>query len=111
MNLHVAKGDAELMMDAGIFMRTIASLVSDDLCEQGCDGKPFLSAYKLEGLMKGLQFAAHSLEERSEWLSGAMEKHEAAEEEMTKAALERRQGRDDHRESNVRTECGTQRAA
>lgn len=103
----VVKGDAELMMDAGIFMSTIASLVTEDLTEQGCDGNPFLSAFKLEGLMRGLKLAAHSLEERSEWLSETVDK----EEKLAQAALARRQGRDDHRESNVGAECGTQRAA
>ncbi|NNA76994.1 hypothetical protein HBO13_30635 [Pseudomonas lactis] len=107
MNRQVAKGDAELMMDAGIFMSTIASLVTDDLTEQGCDGNPFLSAFKLEGLMRGLKLAAHRLEERSEWLSETVEK----EEKLAQATVERRQGQDTNRESNVRAECGTQRAA
>ena len=37
MNRQVVKGDAELMMDAGIFMNTIAALVSDNLTEETDD--------------------------------------------------------------------------
>lgn len=107
MNIQIVKGDAELMMDAGIFMSTIASLVCDDLCAQGCDGNPFLNAFKLEGLMKGLKLMAHTLEERSEWLSDTVEK----EEKLAQAALARRQGRDSNLGSSVGAECGTQRAA
>ncbi|SDI79300.1 hypothetical protein [Pseudomonas abietaniphila] len=108
MNNQVAKGDAELMMDAGIFMSTIAGLISDDLCEQADgEGRSFLNPYRLEGLMKGLLLAAHRLEERSEWLSETVEN----EEKLAQAALARCQGRDDHRESNVGAECGRARAA
>lgn len=111
MNRQIAKGDAELMMDAGVFMSTIAGLVSDDLNEQDCEGSPFLDSFKLEGLMRGLKLVAHTLEGRSEWLSETVEKEEAEEEEMTKAAQQRRQGRDSHRQGNIEAEFGTHRAA
>ena len=107
MNTQIAKGDAELMLDVGIFMSTVASLVSDDLTAQHSEGEPFLNAFKLEGLMKGLKLAAHSLEERSEWLSETVDK----EEKSAPAALARYQGQDTNRESNVGAEFGTQRAA
>jgi hypothetical protein len=94
MNRSIAKGDAELMMDAGVFMSTIAGLVSDDLNEQDCEGSPFLNSFKLEGLMRGLKLVAHTLEGRSEWLSETVDVEEAKEEKMAQAALARRRGQD-----------------
>ena len=112
MNRQIAQYDAELMMDAGIFMNTIAALVSDNLTEETYDeGNPFLSGYRLDGLMKGLKLAGSSLCARSENLTEVIEEAETKEEKLAQAALARRQGRDDHRESNVGAECGTQRAA
>ena len=112
MNRQIAQYDAELMMDAGIFMNTIAALVSENLTEETYDeGSPFLNGYRLDGLMKGLKLAGSSLCARSENLTEVIEEAETNEEKLAQAALARRQGRDDHRESNVGTECGTQRAA
>lgn len=111
MNRQIAKGDAELMMDAGIFMTTIAGLVSDDLTEQCVEGNPFLNPYRLEGLMKGLKIAGHQLCGRSEQVTELIEEEEASEEKKAQAALARRQGQDKTVQSNVGTECGTQRAA
>jgi len=108
----VVKGNAEVMMDVGIFMNTIAALVSDNLTEETCDeGNPFLNGYRLDGLMKGLKLAGSSLCARSEVLTEVIEEAETKEEEMAQAALERRQGRDTNLEGNVGAECGTQRAA
>lgn len=112
MNLQVAKGDAELMMDAGIFMNTIAALVTDNLMKETCgEGNPFLNGYRLDGLMKGLKLAGSSLCARSENLTELVEGVEAKEEQMTKAARQRRQGRDNARGSDVEAECGRARAA
>lgn len=112
MNRQVAKGDAELMMDAGIFMNTIAALVSDNLTEETHDdGNPFLNGYRLDGLMKGLKLAGSSLCARSENLTELVEEAEAKEEKLAQAALARRQGQDTNLEGNVGAECGTQRAA
>lgn len=108
----VVKGNAELMMDAGIFMNTIAALVSDNLTEEeDGGGTPFLNGYRLDGLMKGLKLAGSSLCARSEDLTEVIEEEETKEEEMAQAALERRQGRDTTGKGNVGAECGTQRAA
>lgn len=112
MNRAIAKGDAELMMSAGIFMHTIAGLMIDNSCEEADeDGRPFLNPFRMEGLMRGMQLAAASLEERSEWLTKITEKEDAEEEKLTKAALARRQGRDKPGEGTVGAEFGTQRAA
>ena len=112
MNRQIAQYDAELMMDAGIFMNTIAALVSDNLTEETCDeGNPFLNGYRLDGLMKGLKLAGSSLCARSENLTEVIEEAETNEEKMAQAALERRQGRDTTGKGNVGAECGTQRAA
>lgn len=108
----VVKGDAELMMDAGIFMNTIAALVSDNLTEETDDeGSPFLNGYRLDGLMKGLKLAGSSLCARSENLTEVIEEAETKEEKLAQAALARRQGRDTTGKGNVGEECGTQRAA
>ncbi|NNA77020.1 hypothetical protein HBO13_30765 [Pseudomonas lactis] len=108
----VVKGDAELMMDAGIFMNTIAALVSDNLTEETDDeGNPFLNGYRLDGLMKGLKLAGSSLCARSENLTEVIEEAETKEEKLAQAALARRQGRDTTGKGNVGAECGTQRAA
>lgn len=112
MTIQTVKGDAELMMDAGIFMNTIAELVSDNLTEETDDeGSPFLNGYRLDGLMKGLKLAGSSLCARSENLTEVVEEAEANEEKLAQAALARRQGRDKPGEGNVGAECGTQRAA
>lgn len=112
MNRTMIKGDAELMMDAGIFMNTIAALVVDNLSlETFDDGTPFLNGYRLDGLMKGLKLAGTSLCARSEDLTELVEEAEANEDKLTKAAQQRRQGQDKSQQSNVGTECGTQRAA
>ncbi|MBI6950044.1 hypothetical protein JET70_24270 [Pseudomonas koreensis] len=112
MSREAAKGDAELMMDAGIFMNTIAALVIDNLTEESChEGSPFLNGYRLDGLMKGLKLAGSSLCARSEDLSDVIEKAETKEEKLAQAALARRQGQDNNLGSNVGAECGTQRAA
>lgn len=112
MNRQVVKGDAEMMMDAGIFMNTIAALVSDNLTEETCgEGNPFLNGYRLDGLMKGLKLAGSSLCARSEDLTEVIEEAETKEEKLAQAALERRQGRDNNLGSSVGAECGTQRAA
>lgn len=112
MTIQTVKGDAELMMDAGIFMNTIAALVSDNLTEEACDeGNPFLNGYRLDGLMKGLKLAGSSLCARSENLTEVIEEAETKEEKLAQAALERRQGRDTTGKGNVGAECVTQRAA
>lgn len=112
MNRQIVKGDAELMMDAGIFMNTIAALVSDNLTEETHDdGNPFLNGYRLDGLMKGLKLAGSSLCARSEDLTEVIEEAETKEEKLAQAALARRQGQDTNLEGNVGAECGTQRAA
>lgn len=112
MNRQIVKGDAELMMDAGIFMNTIAALVSDNLTEETCDeGSPFLNGYRLDGLMKGLKLAGSSLCARSKDLTEVIEEAETKEEKLAQAALARRQGQDTNLEGNVGAECGTQRAA
>lgn len=112
MNRQIAQYDAELMMDAGIFMNTIAALVSDNLTEETYDeGNPFLNGHRLDGLMKGLKLAGSSLCARSENLTEVIEEAETKEEKLAQAALERRQGRDTTGKGNVGAECGTQRAA
>nr|WP_311138545.1 hypothetical protein [Pseudomonas amygdali] len=93
-------------------MNTIAALVSDNLTEEtDDDGNPFLNGYRLDGLMKGLKLAGSSLCARSENLTELVEEDEAEEEKKARAALERRQGQDTNRESNVGAECGRARAA
>lgn len=112
MNRTIAKGDAELMMDAGIFMNTIAALVTDNLAEETFDqGNPFLNGYRLDGLMKGLKLAGSSLCARSENLTELVEEEESKQEKLAQAARQRRQGQDNNLGSNVGAECGTQRAA
>lgn len=106
MNRQIVKGDAELMMDAGLFMSTIAGLISDDLTQKDCDGSPFLNSFRLHGLMLGLKLAGNQLCGRSEDMTDLIEKDEAKEEKVTKAALERRQGRDSNLGSSVEAECG-----
>ena len=112
MNLQVAKGDAELMMDAGIFMNTIAALVTDNLTEETCgEGNPFLNGYRLDGLMKGLKLAGSSLCARSEDLQNLVYEEESKKEKMALVARQRRQGQDNNLGSNVEAECGRARAA
>ncbi|WP_443691413.1 hypothetical protein [Pseudomonas sp.] len=108
MNIQIEKGHADLMMDCSVFMSVIAGLVADDACEQNDQecGRPFLNQYRLDGLMRGLKMASESLAERSEWLSERVEKEEKQQEEMTKAAQQRRQGRDSNLVGSVGAECG-----
>lgn len=107
MNRRIVEGDAELMLDTGIFMNTIAGLITDDLCEQaGGEGRSFLSPYLLEGLMRGLKLAGNNLCDRSETLTVLVEDDEKAQ-----AARERRQGQNKADQSNVGAKCGTQHAA
>ena len=108
MNRHMGKESAKTMMDAAVLMSTITGLINDNADEELDDeGRPFLNGYRLNGLMRALDMASHLLADRSEWMEEAVDK----EEKLAQAALARRQGRDDHRESNVGAECGTQRAA
>lgn len=111
MNRQIVKGDAELMMEAGLFMSTIAGLISDDLTQKDCDGNSFLSSFRLHGLMMGLKLAGNQLCGRSEDMTDLVEREEAKEEKMALAALERRQGRDSNLGSSVGAECGRARAA
>ncbi|WP_443690697.1 hypothetical protein [Pseudomonas sp.] len=106
MNRTIVKSDAELMMDAGIFMSTIAGLIADNVTAECSDEPTFLNSFRLDGLMKGLKLAGNQLCGRSEDLTELVEKEEAKEEEMTKAAQQRRQGRDSNLVGSVGAECG-----
>lgn len=108
MNRMMMQHDAETMQDVGIFMATVANLVSDDNTEKCTGGDPILNGFTLDGLMRGMKLISHQLCTRSEQITEMLEKDE---EEMTKAARQRRQGQDKSRESNVGAECGTRRAA
>lgn len=110
MNRMMMQHDADTMQDVGIFMTTVAHLVSDDNTEKCTDGAGTLNGFTLDGLMRGLKLIGHQLCCRSEQITEMVEK-EKEEEEMTKAARQRRQGQDTNRQSNVEGKCGTQRAA
>ena len=107
MNRMMMQHDAETMQDVGIFMTTVANLVSDDNTEKCSDGSGTLNGFTLDGLMRGLKLIGHQLCCRSEQITEMVEK----EEEMAQAARQRRQGQDNNLGSNVEGKCGTQRAA
>ena len=107
----VARGDADLMNSAGIFAKVLSDLFQENWMAKHADEPEFLNEFRMDGLMMGLKIVAGELCSRSEWLNEKVDKEEAEEEKLAQAALARRQGRDDHQQSNVGAECGTQRAA
>lgn len=107
MNLRTMQQDAQLMMEAGNFFNVIADLINDNATAEDTCGSPFLNGYRIGGLMVGMKMVASSLSSRGEDLSELVWK----EEEKAQAALQRREGQDNRRESNVEGKCGTQRAA
>lgn len=106
MSLNMARDDARLMMQAGIFAKVVADLIQDNAAAGHAEEPQFLNEYRVDGLMIGLQLVASELAARSEWITEKIE-----EEEKAQAARQRRKGQDSRRESNVEGKCGTQRAA
>lgn len=84
---------AQLMVDASIFIQTVSGLIVDNLVEQeDGDGRPFLTGFRVNGLMRGLALVSDALSDRGEWLSLTVKQEEQREEE-NKAALARRPGK------------------
>lgn len=107
MSLNMARDDARLMMQAGIFAKVVADLIQDNAAAGHAEEPQFLNEYRVDGLMMGLRLVASELSARSEWITERVEE----EEKKAQAALQRRKGQDSRRESNVEGKCGTQRAA
>lgn len=85
----ITNNTAKLMDDAGIFMKTVAGLITDDLVERESEGgKPFLNGFSIDGLLRGLEMVSECLTDRAEWLSKKVVRDEL--EEETQAALARR---------------------
>ena len=91
----ITKRAGELMVDASLFMQTVSGLIVDNLVEQeDGEGKPFMSGFRVDGLMRGLALVSDALSDRGEWLSLMVKQDEQREEEEeSKAALARRPGK------------------
>lgn len=85
---------AQLMVDASLFMQTVSGLIADNLVEQeDGEGRPFMTGFRVDGLMRGLALVSDALSDRGEWLSLMVKQEEQREEEENKAALARRSGK------------------
>ncbi|WP_213153702.1 hypothetical protein [Pseudomonas carnis] len=85
---------AQLMVDASLFMQTVSGLIVDNLVEQeDGEGRPFMTGFRVDGLMRGLALVSDALSDRGEWLSLTVKQEEQREEEENKAALARRSGK------------------
>lgn len=85
---------AQLMVDASLFMQTVSGLIVDNLVEQeDGEGRPFMTGFRVDGLMRGLALVSDALSDRGEWLSLTVKQEEQRGEEENKAALARRSGK------------------
>lgn len=85
---------AQLMVDASLFMQTVSGLIVDNLVEQeDGEGRPFMTGFRVDGLMRGLALVSDALSDRGEWMSLTVKQEEQREEEENKAALARRSGK------------------
>ncbi len=92
---------AQLMVDASLFMQTVSGLIVDNLVEQeDGEGRPFMTGFRVDGLMRGLALVSDALSDRGEWLSLTVKQEEQREEE-NKAALARRSGKKTLGSTNV----------
>lgn len=107
MNRQMAEGNAELMLQAGIFAKVVTDLIQDNVAAQHAEEPEFLNEYRIDGLMMGLKIVAHELCARSEWITKRIEE----EEKEAQAALQRRKGQDMARECDIGGKSGTRRAA
>lgn len=93
---------AQLMVDASLFMQAVSGLIVDNLVEQeDGEGRPFMTGFRVDGLMRGLALVSDALSDRGEWLSLTVKQEEQREEEENKAALARRSGKKTLGSTNV----------